>query len=127
MSLKSKRPLVLVVEDDRSTLKMMYYYLRDDYDSIFARSVTEARDILETGVVDIILLDLSLIGDEDGLDLVRGLRQQKRWESLPIIATTAHAFTADQERCMQAGCDDYLAKPIKREKLLKKMQVLLEA
>jgi CheY-like chemotaxis protein len=125
MTLKTNKPLALIVEDDKSTLKMMYYYLRDDYDYRFAESVIAAREILNTEPVDIILVDLSLIGEEDGLDLVRELRQQKKWESLPIIATTAYAFLSDQEQCLKAGCNDYLAKPIKREKLLKKMQALL--
>lgn len=119
---KTPKQVALVVEDDKSTLKMMYYYLRDDYDSLFAESVLKAKEILEANIVDIILLDLSLEGKEDGLDLVRELRQSKRWEGLPIIATTAHAFSTDRDQCMQAGCDDYLAKPISRDQLLKKMQ-----
>ncbi len=125
MTLKTTKPLALIIEDDKSTSKMMYYYLRDDYESRFAESVIAAREILNTEPVDIILVDLSLIGEEDGLDLVRELRQQKKWESLPIIATTAHAFLSDREQCLNAGCNDYLAKPIKREKLLKKMDALL--
>lgn len=116
---------MLVVEDDKSTLKMMYYFIRDDYETLFAESVSTAWNILNTQEVDIILLDLSLIGKEDGLDLVRALRKQPQWKNLPIIATTAYAFVSDRENCLQAGCDDYLAKPIKRDELLKKMQALL--
>ncbi len=109
---KQTRPVVLVLEDDESTLGLMYYYLRNDYDPKFAVAVPEARKILETEPVVLILLDLSLKGKEDGLDLVRELRASKRWKDLPIIATTAHVFTTDKARCLAAGCNDFLPKPI---------------
>jgi len=113
-----EQPIILVIEDDESTLRMMYYYLRDDYNPKFADRVSEAREILETEPVKMILLDLSLKGDEDGLDLVRELRRSDNWKTLPIIATTAHVFTPDKERCLSAGCNDFLPKPISRATML---------
>ena len=67
--------------------------------------------------VDIVLSDVSLAGNEDGLDLVRWMRKTKTWQKTPVIATTAHAFTKDRDNCLAAGCNDYLSKPIKRENL----------
>jgi len=49
------------------------------------------------------------------------MRKTKTWSKTPVIATTAHAFTKDRDNCLSAGCDDYISKPIQREKLLEKI------
>ncbi|MCH7763070.1 MAG: response regulator [Candidatus Marinimicrobia bacterium] len=113
-----KKPLVLVVEDDMNSQMLMNYYLRNTYEVDFAVSVTGAKIKLMDQHVDIILLDLSLEAGEDGLDLARYIRKEGKWPNMFIIATTAHAFTADRDNCIAAGCDDYLAKPIKKADLL---------
>lgn len=118
MKQKKGIPVILVVEDDESTLRMMYYFLREDYEPKFADRISEAREILKSESVEMILLDLSLKGKGDGLDLVRELRKSKKWKKIPIIATTAHVFTTDKERCMEAGCNDFLPKPISRTQML---------
>jgi len=69
----------------------------------------------------LILLDLSLVGDEDGLDLVRWMKKTEKWKDTPVIATTAHAFTTDRDNCMNAGCNDYLSKPISRAELTERV------
>ncbi|MCH7612911.1 MAG: response regulator [Candidatus Marinimicrobia bacterium] len=113
-----KKPLVLVVEDDMNSQMLMNYYLRDSYEIDFAVSVTEAKEKLKSYRANIILLDLSLEGGEDGLDLARYIRNEDKWPDIFIIATTAHAFTADRDNCIAAGCDDYLAKPFTKVDLL---------
>jgi two-component system cell cycle response regulator DivK len=59
---------------------------------------------------DLVLMDIQLAGDKSGLDVVRELRA--RGIKTPIIAVTAYAMVGDKERCIDAGCDDYLAKPL---------------
>lgn len=110
--------LVLVVEDVLESQQLVMYLLKGHYETCFAISVINAKEILRKNPVDLILLDLSLAGDEDGLDLVRFLRTEEKWKDLPVVAVTAHAFNADKINCIEAGCDDYLAKPIKRTDLL---------
>lgn len=117
-----KKPLILLVEDDLSSQKLLSFYLKRYYDSCVAVSVEKAKQMLKSEPVELILLDLSLIGVEDGLDLTRYLRKTKRWKEIPIIATTAHVFETDREKCFAAGCNDYLAKPIKQMDLLEKIK-----
>ena len=116
-----KKPLVLVVEDDMNSQMLMNYYLRDSYEIDFAVSVTEAKEKLKNQHVDIILLDLALEGGEDGLDLVRYIRNESKWPDIIIIATTEHAFTVNRDKCLEAGCNDYISKPIKKNDLLEMM------
>ncbi len=118
-----KKPFVLVVEDDMDTQMLMDYYLKRNYEVDFTASATEAMEKLNSQHVDIIfiLLDLSLERGEDGLDLARYIRKAKKWPEIIIIATTAHAFSADRDNCLAAGCNDYLSKPIKKQDLLEMM------
>jgi len=117
----NNKPFVLVVEDDMNSQMLMNYYLKDNYKLDFTTSVTDAKVKLKNQPADITLLDLSLEGGEDGLDLARYMRKKDKFRSTSIIATTAHAFTADREKCLEAGCNDYISKPIKKDKLLKLM------
>ncbi|MCF6238203.1 MAG: response regulator, partial [Candidatus Marinimicrobia bacterium] len=66
--------------------------------------------------------DLSLVGGEDGLALVKWVREDDRFSELPVIALTAHAFVSDREKCMDAGCNDFITKPIFRSQLLEIIQ-----
>jgi len=119
------KPHILVVEDDVNSQKLLQFYLQSGYEVSFAISVAGARELLKSKPVDLILVDLSLVGNEDGLDLVRWMRKTKRWKDIPAIAATAHAYESDRRKCMAAGCDDYLAKPLRRSDLLQTIQKLL--
>jgi len=117
----AERPLILLVEDDFNSQRLMEFFLKAKYDILLSDSVGGAKEQLKKSAVELVLLDLSLIGNEDGLDLVRWMRKTKTWKETPVIATTAHAFTKDKDNCLAAGCNDYLSKPINREKLLEKI------
>jgi len=116
---------ILVVEDDPNSQKLATFTLSKAYDLFFAESVTDAKKMLETHEIQLVLLDLSLRGDEDGLELARHLRSQDSWMDLPIIALTAHAFNSDRERCMEAGCNDFMTKPFRLAELKATIKGLL--
>lgn len=65
---------------------------------------------------DLILMDIQLAGTMDGLEVVQQLR--KEGYTLPIVAVTAYAMLGDRERCLTAGCDDYIAKPLSIPRLV---------
>ncbi|MFQ6613333.1 MAG: response regulator [Fidelibacterota bacterium] len=120
---ESDRSVILVVEDDHTSQQLMHFFLRKDYDVRLAASVSAAKEQLADGRVDLILLDFSLEGDEDGLDLARWLRKvEDVRKNTPIIALTAHAFTTDRDNALEAGCDDFLTKPIRQTDLLNVIQ-----
>ncbi len=109
----ASRMSILVVEDDPNSQKLASFTLSKDYKLHFAESVADAKKKLDAHDIQIILLDLSLRGDEDGLDLARFLRANAKWDKVPIVALTAHAFPADKDRCMNAGCNDFMTKPFR--------------
>jgi two-component system cell cycle response regulator DivK len=69
----------------------------------------------------LILLDIQLPG-MDGYAVARGLRADPRLDSIPILAVTSYAMPGDRERCMQAGCNGYIEKPIDPESFVQEVE-----
>jgi CheY-like chemotaxis protein len=61
---------------------------------------------------DVVLVDVSLPGKLNGLDVVRHLRQDSAFDKTPLLALTAHVMATDREQALEAGCDDHITKPI---------------
>ncbi|MFH1853382.1 MAG: PAS domain S-box protein [Candidatus Neomarinimicrobiota bacterium] len=116
-----RKPLVLVVEDDANSQRLIHYFLKNDYGVSFAISTAKAREQLEKNQIDLVLLDLSLKGDEDGIALVKFMRNSSNYQSIPVVACTAHTSVVDRDNCLEAGCNDFLAKPIKKSELIEKI------
>jgi CheY-like chemotaxis protein len=76
-------------------------------------------------VPDLILMDLSL-PRMDGWTAARSIKEDAALKQIPIIALTAHAMVGDKERALQAGCDDYLSKPIDLGEFARKLTHYLE-
>jgi len=112
-------PRVLLVEDDADSQRLMKALLRDRYEVVCAASGAEVRAQLARDGADValVLMDLSLRGEEDGLSLTRFLRSRPGWAATPIVAVTAHVQTEDQQSAMEAGCTAFLAKPIQKNEL----------
>ena len=112
---KDKR--ILIVEDEE--INNMFFdaaLSRTESELLWAKNGKEAVDIVEiTDDVDVILMDIRL-PIMDGCEATR--RIKKKNSDIPIIAQTAYALEGDRERILDAGCDDYLAKPIRFEELL---------
>ncbi|MFQ6612586.1 MAG: response regulator [Fidelibacterota bacterium] len=116
------KKVILVVEDDQSSQLLLQHAIGSKYALKFAVSVREAWACLEKERVDLIILDLSLEGKEDGLDLTCALRESDKWVNLPVIVTTAHAFVTDRDNCLEAGCTEYLSKPLRLSRLTKLLE-----
>ena len=81
-------------------------------------SSDEAREIVKKEKIDIILMDISIRGSKNGLELTNELKNSKEFSHIPVIAVTAYAFEADRQNALKAGCDSYLAKPFTKQSLL---------
>jgi CheY-like chemotaxis protein len=112
--------VVLVVEDQPDQALFMRALLQNRYEVVVATSALETLARLEElgDRVGLILMDVSLSQGEDGLMLTRQIRSDKRWQHLPIVIASAHAFEEDRTRALAAGAAAYLAKPIDAAELL---------
>ena len=116
-----KRLTVLIVEDDPHSQLYFSRLLSVHYETATASSAREAWDLLHNRSFDLVLMDISLTGGEDGLSLTRRMRREKAFATLPVIAVTAYAFPEDRHRALEAGCTDYLSKPVSGADLYRKI------
>lgn len=121
------RLTLLVVEDDPDTQALMKALLGRHYEVATAASEEEFWSVLEGLTPCLILMDVSLKGPQDGLTLTRQFRAEPRWNSIPVVALTAHVTTEDRERALEAGCAAYVSKPVDRRRLLELIGSLIGA
>jgi CheY-like chemotaxis protein len=125
---KQARMQVLVVEDEPDAQTLLKFILEPKYEVICASSGAEMRRQLEAGSerLSLVLMDLKLEGEEDGVSLTKHLRSIDRWKNIPIVALTACATGDDLRRAVDAGCDDYVPKPFYRRQLTALVERLIE-
>ncbi len=116
---------ILLVEDNEMNRDMLSRRLqRRGYNVEMAVDGRQGVEMAKTGQYDLVLMDMSL-PELDGWGATRELRAEPATRELPIIALTAHAMAGDQEKALEAGCDDYDIKPIELSRLLSKIEALL--
>ena len=92
---------------------------------ITAENGRDALDALQKDPkVDLILMDI-MMPEMDGYEAIGKIRQQKEFKNVPIIALTAKAMKGDRQKCIDAGANDYLSKPVDVDKLLSLLRVWL--
>ncbi|MDP8990154.1 MAG: response regulator, partial [Acidobacteriota bacterium] len=122
------RTRVLVVEDNLVNQKVVLAILRKKGFQIdVANDGREALSKLEAAAdpYDIVLMDVQM-PVLDGLETTRIIRKNRRWDRLPIVAMTAHAMNGDRERCLQAGMNSYVSKPVQPAHLISLIEKLLQ-
>jgi CheY-like chemotaxis protein len=103
---------ILAVDDNPLNLELLRVMLKArGYDVRLAQNADEALTSLTEAPPRLILMDLQLPG-RDGLSLTRQLRQDPAFADVVIVAVTSYAMKGDRERALEAGCDDYVTKPI---------------
>ncbi len=114
-------PKILLVDDVDLFLELERSYLDGcGYDLLTASSGEETLKRLDKVAPDILLLDFYMPG-MDGDEVCRLIRKTKRWQDLPILMVTAAGKPEEVQRCLQAGCDDYITKPVNKQELREKV------
>lgn len=107
---------ILVAEDNDSNFMLMTYILKRYYEFTRAHNGKEAVEMVKAERPDAVLMDLKM-PIQDGLEATRQLKAE--FPDLPVIAVTANAFNTDRIMAMEAGCDEFLTKPVNAELCLK--------
>lgn len=119
-------PKILIVEDNEMNRDMLSRRLtRRGYDVVVAVDGQDGLNKVSSESPDLVLMDMSL-PVIDGWEATRRMKSDPALRTIPVIALTAHAMAGDREQAMAAGCDDYDTKPIEIDRLLVKIQTLLE-
>ena len=113
---------ILVAEDNDSNFILMTYILKKFYQFERAKNGQEAVDMVEKGEYDLVLMDIKM-PVMDGLEATKKIKETH--PSLPIIALTANAFDSDRQMAFDAGCDEFLSKPISSDLCLRTIAKVL--
>lgn len=118
------KPRILITEDDSENQRFLRMFLRKSFITDICDSDETFYENLKTNKYDVILMDISLKGNKNGLELTRELKANPDYKDIPIVCLTAHAFKKDIENALNAGVDIFLTKPVDNHLL---MQTLLDA
>lgn len=117
---------ILVVEDNHLNRELLCDWLEvEGFEPWQAADLTASYQVLAKQIPSAVVLDINL-GGEDGLDLLAWMRQKPDLKNIPVIAVTAHALLAEQQRILQAGCNACLSKPIDFPLLRKQLNNCLQ-
>jgi CheY-like chemotaxis protein/CHASE3 domain sensor protein len=121
-----KDKTILITDDDMRNIFALSSALQAyDLKIVIANNGREAISKLEeVKEIDLVLMDI-MMPEMDGYEAMRNIRSKKQFAKLPIIALTAKAMKNDKEKCIEAGANDYISKPVDMDKLLSMLRVWL--
>ena len=120
------KPVILIVDDQPQNIELLEAHLApQDYEIVKATNGEEALGKLSGNQIDLILLDVIMPG-MDGFEVTRRVRQDHTHRLLPIILVTSLRETEDRVKGIEAGCDDFISKPVDKIELLARVRSLLK-
>ena len=120
------RPLVLLVDDDKNNIEIFSELLTlKGFRVNVALNGKESLNLIQAEKPDLILMDIQM-PEMDGLETIRRIRAKPEGLGIPIIALTALVMDGDRERCLEAGADEYLSKPVPLQTLVKTVRTFLK-
>jgi CheY-like chemotaxis protein len=118
--------VILIVEDDPKNLKLIRDLLQiRGYTTLEATDGKQGVDMARAKMPDLIFMDIQM-PVMDGFEAISILKADPVTKSIPIIALTAFAMQGDREKCMEAGCNDYITKPLDTRAFVTKVKEYLE-
>lgn len=127
------KPSILVVDDEPNNFDVIEIFLCsgeeseqqvEDYQLHYAASGKTAIASLETCQPDLILLDV-MMPDMDGIEVCKRIKMMPKWSAVPIIMVTALTSKQDLAKCLQAGADDFISKPVSRLEMIARVRSML--
>ena len=103
---------MLIVEDDDLSIKVMRRIFQSDFEMNFCESAEEYYENYSNNNFDIIIMDISLKGAKNGLELIKEIKASPSFTGTPIICLTAHAQTKMRQTAIESGSDFFITKPV---------------
>jgi CheY-like chemotaxis protein len=125
MAETNEKPNILIVEDDFENQSFMKIFFKRKFNIYTCDSEDTFYREYERTDFDVIIMDISLRGEKDGLEITRELRA--KGDDVPIVGLSAHAFQRDRENAQRAGVDVFLTKPVPNNTLFKAVRDVIKA
>ena len=121
-----KKKDILIIDDDTRNIFALAAVLKSKrYTCLSASSAADGFDILARQKdIGVVLMDM-MMPDMDGYEALGKMRENEKMKHIPVIAVTAQAMTGDKEKCIEAGANGYVSKPINVEELEKLLNHLI--
>jgi CheY-like chemotaxis protein/two-component sensor histidine kinase len=123
---KPSKATILLVEDDVLNQMTIKRFIEKNYGCIVTDSSDNVNEILKRENIDLILMDISIKGRKNGLELTKEIKASKEFAQIPVIAISAHAFKEDKQNALSSGCDDFLSKPFSKQELFNMISLYLK-
>lgn len=118
---------MLIVEDDDLSIKVMRRIFQTDFEIDFCESAEEYYKKYSNYNFDIIIMDISLKGTENGLELIKEIKASPSFTGNPILCLTAHAQIKMRQTAMESGSDLFITKPVSNKVLKEAVEHLLQS
>lgn len=119
-------PKILLIEDNDISIKLTQQFLSKICKLDYTKDPEEALDMTQRMKYDLILMDINLGNEIDGLQVTSEIRKIPGYEKIPIVAVTGYALRGDKERILNSGCSDYIKKPFDKATIIKTINKNLE-
>ena len=120
------KPVILVVDDQLQNIELLEAHLvPHGYEIVKAASGEEALEKLSDNRIDLVLLDI-MMPRMSGLEVLEKLRADKKTRLIPVVMVTALKETEDKVKALEAGCDDFISKPVDKVELLARVKSILK-
>ncbi len=116
---------IMIVEENELNIDLLIQLLEDEYELITALNGAEAVKLAAQEIPDLILMDMAM-PVMDGWEATRRIKAQDALREIPIIGLSSYAMVGDAEKALEAGCDDYLTKPLDEDLLFEKLNNFLK-
>lgn len=117
---------ILIIDDDSKNIFALNAVLKArKYDCVSANSAAMGLEMLKQNKnIAIVLMDM-MMPEMDGYEAIRAMKNDEALKEIPVIAITAQAMTGDREKCLEAGADGYVSKPVDISELVKLLDLLI--
>ena len=123
--MKTQKIILLIDDDNRNIFALELTLKARKYRFLSAQNATEGLQLLQSNPdIGLVLLDM-MMPEMDGYEAIQWIRSSDQFGGVPIVAVTANAMNGDREKCLAAGADNYVAKPIDVDRLMHIIEELL--
>jgi|SRR5690606_31153777 len=123
--MKTPKVILIIDDDSRNIFALQLTLKARKYKFLSSQNANEGLQLLQANPnIGLVLLDM-MMPEMDGYEAIKKIRDSDAYGHIPIVAVTANAMSGDREKCMEAGADAYIPKPIDVDKLMKVIEDLL--